>query len=332
MTFPSIFFKLDDGLLGGMLGNANGMAGGFSGLAPQPGPVDGGVLQPDMCGGSVDSHDAGAPKEIVSEDITFFQVGSSFVTLAEPAPYTYVSGYAAKVDAGVLAAITCGNGCSNHGNAQYGSSVGVVEPAVMAELQSVVAEYGFVKHNGRSHYVNGLPQDFGGSVRIEYASGEYISYSDNQTPVIDFRAGTRIAEILNAAIQKSRVKIPDAKKIVAVEYFEDRGKGNFTRFRLEGTRLTSEQKFDGCDTLFQDEYEVSKDALEAIRKTAASTAALGWAGLPESDSDIYKMWAEQLIFTLKDGSQAVVKGAMRMPGPSRNIIFDTKMYLQDLMK
>ncbi|MBE6572082.1 MAG: hypothetical protein E7656_07540 [Ruminococcaceae bacterium] len=50
----------------------------------------------------------------------------------------------------------------------------------MEKLQNIVAKHDLAKHNGYLSHVSGLPDMYGASINISYASGEEISASDNQ--------------------------------------------------------------------------------------------------------------------------------------------------------
>ena len=50
----------------------------------------------------------------------------------------------------------------------------------MYRLQEVVEKYDFAQYNGTSITVSGLPEMYGISIQIVYASGERINISNNQ--------------------------------------------------------------------------------------------------------------------------------------------------------
>lgn len=51
-------------------------------------------------------------------------------------------------------------------------------------LDEIVKRYNLAQHNGYSYHVSGLPDMCGEELCIDYASGEYISASDNQNGFI----------------------------------------------------------------------------------------------------------------------------------------------------
>lgn len=57
----------------------------------------------------------------------------------------------------------------------------------------------FKKHI--SKHIYGLPENFGGSVSIEYASGEKISFSNNQQPILSPNTGLCIKELFSEAMK-----------------------------------------------------------------------------------------------------------------------------------
>ena len=72
----------------------------------------------------------------------------------------------------------------------------------LTKLQQIVADGALVKYNGHARYTYGLPDDFGTTVRIEYASGEYIRFSDNQSPMMSAETLTSLAALFEGAVEK----------------------------------------------------------------------------------------------------------------------------------
>ena len=145
--------------------------------------------EPDIpaCGGSTTTFDDKAPKVIVSREIVWLSCDCSFRTVAEPVPpYEYIAAFAAKVDDGVLAGYIARD---FHRSAETLHRLGVVSDAVLADLAAIVEKYDFARSNGRCHSTSGLPENFGGSLSVDYASGESIYFSDNQSPIIRGDAG-----------------------------------------------------------------------------------------------------------------------------------------------
>lgn len=56
----------------------------------------------------------------------------------------------------------------------------LTESSFMEELQKITAKHNLAKHNGYFHEVQGLPDFYGASLYIRYASGEVVAANDNQ--------------------------------------------------------------------------------------------------------------------------------------------------------
>lgn len=289
-----------------------------------------GYLIPDaMPGGSSTYYDSNAPKVIVSENLEFLELSCNFITLSDTNDYTYVYGYAAKVDAGVLVALQCSKGYYYDSDNEVYSAVAVVKSDVLSELQDVVSRYDFASHNGYSHYVSGLPQNFGGRVYACYSSGEYISFDDNQSPIISAEAGSEIVSVLKHYIEKKSIRGLKPKNIVSVEYWENRGDSDYTHYYLDSNIVRSESQYGVGKQVFAFEHAVGKDALETIRTLAGEYALLDWTGLR---NDVWTLYDQSLVFRMKNGTEIAIADSMRRPGLATNIIFDVYMMLWDLEK
>lgn len=69
----------------------------------------------------------------------------------------------------------------------------------MVRLQEIVATHDFAKHNGYYHTVSGLPDMYGESLKIVYASGERIYVHDNQSGFLSFEAEKALVMLFGAA-------------------------------------------------------------------------------------------------------------------------------------
>lgn len=54
----------------------------------------------------------------------------------------------------------------------------------MRQLLDVISRYDLAQYNGLSHKVSGLPDEYGSTLDVVFASGERIYASDNQDPFI----------------------------------------------------------------------------------------------------------------------------------------------------
>ncbi len=196
-------------------------------IPPPPAPeAPGGRGGPPVCGGSDDWRDKNAPAQIDSKDIVLFQVENSFTTFAEPPDFSFIHAFVMplenkKVLAGLYVRANPWRRARperNHPRKGQDELDGdyiraaVVPSAVFAELQKVVEEYNFIKDNGRHHYTHGLPENFGGSITVKYQTGEHIFFEDNQSPIMDPRAGEAIVRVLRGyldAPKKAKVLSPE---------------------------------------------------------------------------------------------------------------------------
>lgn len=129
---------------------------------------------PPVCGGTDDNTDYNAPKTVSSTAITSFSC------------YTWVREL--LQDGGpVLAAPWYRFTAEKDGDrvnctrSTAGAEVSfTADAAFLDALQAIVARYDLPQYNGISLFTNGLPEDFGATVKIRYESGETVYASDNQ--------------------------------------------------------------------------------------------------------------------------------------------------------
>lgn len=69
----------------------------------------------------------------------------------------------------------------------------------MTRLQEIVAAHNFAQHNGYYHTVSGLPDMYGESLDIIYASGERIYVHDNQSCFLPHEAEKALIMLFGAA-------------------------------------------------------------------------------------------------------------------------------------
>jgi len=71
----------------------------------------------------------------------------------------------------------------------------------MKELTTLIALHSIEKHNGYYHKTNALPDMYGTSVDVRYASGEYISAYDNESSFLTEKAMTDIVNLFYTQIK-----------------------------------------------------------------------------------------------------------------------------------
>lgn len=125
-----------------------------------------------VCGGTEDNTDPNAPKTVEDTRIASFSFSASTFgsqnDLLIPKRYEFSAAREGDV-------VNCT--CARNGNEHAFTA----DPSFMDELQDVVARYDFAAGNGVDRFTAGLPDDFGGTFKVEYAGGERIYFSDNQS-------------------------------------------------------------------------------------------------------------------------------------------------------
>ena len=268
-----------------------------------------------MCGGTSQNIDNDAPKTIKSDDMIFFKADSDLHIIADPEPQkenhwiNYISAYAAPVDSGYLLTLS-----ASDRRERNEFSWAVVKESIFPKLAALVKEANLAACNGRQSYTYGLPQNFGGSVLIEYDSGEKIEYSNNQSPVFGKDFAASLFEIFSNALSGEKAQLPDAEMITAVKFHETR-LSSYTHAELtpnaDGTyNIKKEYKFEGPDVSAYNET-VPADVMQKIKDAAQKNAVLLWEWLPSSGFD--SVIDKTLTFVLNNGDEVVVKNDRVLP-------------------
>lgn len=243
----------------------------------------------DECGGTDATLDRSAPKEIKSEDIVLFDVTSALgysdkrqiENGEEFSDICYISAFVAKCgDNAFVFLQTDKTPRVTSGNYSFS-----IVKSVPKELDGIVKKYGFAKQNGFNSTTHGLPENFGGSVRIEYSSGERISFSDNQSPVIGLAAAREIAKLLSDCLKREKIGTPDISALKQIE-FEETREGGFTKATLtllpDGTATNKKSsQYDG-GTVYESEKQVDADTVLRIKSDITNRGLLLWSALPQN--------------------------------------------------
>ncbi|MBQ3031186.1 MAG: hypothetical protein IJD29_01695, partial [Anaerotignum sp.] len=121
-----------------------------------------------------DNSDPDAPKVIESDFIISFLC--EFSALDRMEEDTYLSGKNYRLEARLKDGAVKGH-YSPYGT--HGEDIlFAADHSFMYELQEVVSRYDLAQYNGMDVSVSGLPEMYGASLQIVYASGESISASD----------------------------------------------------------------------------------------------------------------------------------------------------------
>ena len=289
-----------------------------------------GGFEPEMCGGTSSSFDDKAPKTILSEEMTFFSATSSFSSYAnrpiadkmKRLPLAYLSAFAAKVDGGCFLLL---DRC--FGNRRFDKTErdwGIVKEDVFPALAELVKEHDLAKGNGSYSYTHGLPEDFGGSVDIRYASGEKIGFSNNQVPILHYGFALSVMEIFTKAFRGERVQMPDLAGLKQVIYEEKRKNGGFTKAILslkeDGTGDVERSiRFDD-PKVYEEKDSIDKETVLKIKGSITNSGILAWAGLPYKGFMIGN--EESLTFIFAGGNEITVTDDRLIPGQLHGSFFE----------
>lgn len=295
---------------------------------------------PPICGGTNKSYDNDAPQVITSDDMVKFSISSAFTTMASAHSYDHISLFACKMLEGSFASFTatdrwgrqeklCGRYCFTEN--------------IMPLLLEIPQKYNMANRNGYHSYTSGLPENFGGSVNIDYSNGEFISKSDNQSPVVPFDAAYEALQILqNAKNTVPLRQVPDVSEIVSVKYIEEcHFKQTDRRMRMTDSRkeLTLIRESDKCryfsdmtfgEQNFKQEKELPPDAFGKIDEMAERSLLLVWnlfRAHEWKDSDFSHCF---LTFTLRDGSEVSFSSAVDNPSGLYSPFSEISLYFSSL--
>ncbi|MBQ7171359.1 MAG: hypothetical protein IJR89_03665 [Clostridia bacterium] len=285
--------------------------------------------KPNVCGGTTETLDTRAPKEISSEEMILFDATSALnvPSLGEDERLGYLSAFAAPCGEGTFLLLETEIGFRRREGKDLRWAL--VRESVFPALVRLVNECGLAAENGHHSSTAGLPENFGGSVHIRYASGETVSFSDNQAPVLSADTAARIADLFAGAMKGETVPLPDPADLREIRFSENREDGGYTRAALtlnaDGTGTNKKaSRYDG-PKVYESEKPVDAETVAAIRQTVGETALLAWPGLPVSD---YRPLSEKaLTFTLKNGEEITVPGDRLLPDQIRDGFFRIELEL-----
>ena len=267
--------------------------------------------KPYECGGRDATQDTRAPKKIGSKEMTFFYVTSA---LGHPSdelkykgePLGYVSAFAAPCGEGTFVFLETSDGFGRGGERKRAWAL--VKGDFFPTLVGIVNEYDIARENGYHSVTHGLPENFGGSIDIKYASGEKISISDNQAPILRFDAAIAIKGAFDKAMAGEKIELPSVDDVEKIRFAEEREVG-FTRAELtilpDGTGVNEKQANYG-DKTYESKKEVGAETITAIKENIARTGLFAWKHLPESKYGFGR--GKTLTFFFKGGEKIVEKG------------------------
>lgn len=282
---------------------------------------------PPMCGGVSQQMDNDAPKEIKSRDMTLCSIdsamaaGTSLNAPQQSAWFSHITVYAAKCDTGVFLLL---HAYDRWGKREYKWKF--IREDIFPELVKAVEENNLAQSNGKHSFAYGLPENFGGEVKVTYSSGEKIDYSSNQSPVISVSFALWLYDFFTDALNKEAVALPDTAKIKTIRFDSERNDGGYTHIALtqiDGVcSLKRERKYELSD-VYKDEKEIPLELMDKFREIIGNNAMLVWHMLPESSfKGIEK---KSMTFVFDDGSEIFVPSDRALPMPVSGAFFNIEI-------
>ncbi|MBQ3934174.1 MAG: hypothetical protein II715_00005 [Clostridia bacterium] len=288
---------------------------------------------PGACGGTHETLDTKAPKEILSEDMILFDVTSALglckrdgTETEEEKKLGFVSAFAVPDGngRGFLLYLTTGEYARKR--APKKSAWAFVRKDVFPSLVSLVKECGLAKENGHHSQTAGLPENFGGSISVRYASGETISVSNNQSPVLRRETAFRIVRLFEEAMRGEKAVLPDLSDLSEICYEENRENGGYTKARLtilpDGSGVVrSSSKYDGPE-IYDNEHPMEAGRVAGILSKIAENGILAWSGLPASAFGFRHDRTTSFLF--RNGESVVIKGDKILPEGLSSVLWDVQ--------
>ena len=285
-----------------------------------------------QCGGKTSSWDQSAPTVIRSRDITLFDVSSSLpvpldLYRKEEPVVGYVSAYAVPAGKGTFLFLEERNHRRNPDPRIY--TWRLIRESLFPSLAELVAECDLARENGRHEKTHGLPENFGGEIDIRYSSGEYISRSNNQSPVLSYETGLKIAGLFETALRKEEQALPDLSGLEVIRFYEKRDNGGFSKatlsIRPDGTGiLTRTDRYDD-PTVYENKRDLDAEEIGTIKSKVAQYGVLAWESLPERDFRIGN--EKSLSFDFLDGRELIISGNCKLPSQLWSGFFEVERTL-----
>lgn len=267
-------------------------------------------------GGKREQFESHASTSIESTDITFFDLVCSFSS-CDNAEVEEISAYAVPVSEGIFAAFKR--------NKDAEPEFFVSKFPALKEINDIIVKYDCVKNNGISSFTNGLPENFGGSLSVDYSSGEYIRKSDNQSPIVSPEAGKAFYDLFLEMLKKpfKQSFVPDDISVICYDETDQAGDGCHIELKNEkgNWHIYSTRKFASSGNEFEHDNSVSKDDVRSFVNSAVKSCMFYWNELPIQNFEIYKSRCKAFSFTLQDGKIIEAKEATRLPSFCRSEFF-----------
>ena len=269
---------------------------------------------PKACGGTRETLDSEAPTVIKSKDMISFDVSSA---LGFDNDYENdicrISAFAVRAERGTFISLTLEKG--HRYDFEKTCKVVYVEEDIFPTLVELVERHDIAKRNGSHSRTYGLPEDFGGSISVLYASGEAISISNNQSPVISVKAAIDIKNAFEKALEGKKVSLPAIADLTKIIYDEKRNNGGYTHseltFLADGKgKVVSKQKYEDSK-VYESEYEKSAEKIDYIKDQIEKAAMFSWSDLPQNPIH-FNIKESTLTFVFANG-EIVVRDDRKVP-------------------
>ena len=279
--------------------------------------------KPGICGGTDATLDTAAPKTIISQEMTLFSATSA---LGGSQALGYVSAFAVGAGEGTFLFLETGESFRYRDEKQR--AIGVVKENPFPALVRLVRDCHLARDNGFHSVTHGLGENFGGEIDVWYDSGETISVSNNQSPVLTDETGEKIAALFRGLLQGPAIRQPDPAKLQTIRFREDHPNGSFTTVDMtltpDGASLRRHDRSpDGRDT--DTTGALTPAEVSAIGGVMEKCALLAWAHLP--DDGFPHRERRTLTFTFADGREITVPDNRLLPWQLRGGFFDVQLPL-----
>ncbi len=145
-----------------------------------------------ICGGRHESIMDGCPKEIKSKNIVYFYY-------CKDGDYCV----SAKKENGKVH-ITCNGGgkYNRRDGSLFSIKLDIKDDSIFKDIQSIIDKNNDILDNGRCTHVDGLPPGLGGTINVEYDSGEKLYKVSNQFPIISDESTKEYYDLFHKLVKK----------------------------------------------------------------------------------------------------------------------------------
>ena len=284
--------------------------------------------EPNVCGGKYTTLDTKAPKQITCDEMTLFCAESELgfgMNDTDMNRLIYVSAFAASADNGTFIFLEKRNYRDYDEPSKY--EWALIKDNIFPAITELVRECDMAKNNGYHSSTAGLPRNFGGSIYVEFANGEKISYSDNQSPVLKSEDAKKIVKLFSRALSGEKAHLPNVENLKKIDFSEERRDGGYTKATLtinpDGTGTNVKTSKYNDPTVYNSEKPVDAETIEHIKSIITSKGLLAYAGLPERS---FRSLSEKtLTFSFDTGEQITVHDCLRLPNDLGSGVFNIEL-------